>query len=257
MPKRMRLGGMRYGPLKRYRPAPYVRRRRRFTKGRPSGKFIKKVMMKLSESKRKDTNLPFGTGSFAHDSLYEVRLNDTDQAATTAPTALQLGGAPSARVGDEIYSTGFRVKGSVGLPFDRRNTTVKIWLVEYNSNQGSVTNQAQWFRSITGNNMLDPIDDDRFPNVKLMKTLRHKARDLYVERGDITDAGSVAQLYYSFWIPFKRKLRYGPTNGLPPLAGCKERLSLVITAYDTASSLTTDVVVVDARQAVTFYYKDP
>ena len=261
------LGKRKFGPrtywnpkarlAKRARSAPYVRRRRRFTKGRPTSQFVKNVIMRLSEAKRKDTNLPFGTGSYAHDALYEVRLNDTDQSATSCPTALQVGGAPSARVGDEIYSTGFQVRGSIGLPFDRRNTTVKIWLVEHNSNQGSVTTQSDWFRNITGNNMLDPINDDKFPGVKLMATLRHKARDLYVDQGAVTDSGSIAQLYYSFWIPWRRKLKYTSTNGVPPISGCKERLSLVMTAYDTSSALTTDVVGLDGRQSVVFYYKDP
>lgn len=236
---------------------PYVRRHRRGTRPRNMTGLVKNIAFRLSEAKRRDYNHPFGTGSLAHDALYEVRLNDTDQAAAV-PTRLTIGAGPNSRVGDEVYSTGFMVRGCVGLPFDRRNVTVKIWLVEYNSNQGTPTNQADWFRNVTGNNMLDPINDDKFPGVKLLKVLRHKARDLYVERGELTDAGSIASVYYKMWIPWRRKLRYdGTTDNVTPRSGCKERLSLIITAYDTASSLTTDVVAVDCRQSVTWYYRDP
>lgn len=256
MPKRMRSGIPRL-PFKRFKPSPYVCRRRRGTKGRPSGKLMKNIVMKLAETKRVDLNYPIGTGSFAHDSIYECILNTTDQANTTVPTRVVVGGGQSSRVGDEVYSTGFRIRGCFGLPFDRRNTTIKMWLVEYNTNQGTPTTEAQWYRSTTGNNMLDPLNDDRFPGAKLLKTFRCKPRDLYVERGDIMDSGSINQIYYNLWIPFKRKLRYTSNSQLPPIAGCKERLSLIVTAYDTASTLTTDIVVVDHRQSVTWFYKDP
>lgn len=237
-------------------PRPAYRKRRRFPMR--ANRLIKSITLKMSEPKRNDLNLPFtSNGLMAHDTLYETLLHTTDQANTTVPTRLVVGGGPSSRIGDEVYSTGFMVRGSFGIPFDRRNTIVRIWLVEYNSNQGTPTTQTQWYRDTTGNNMLDPINNDRFTGVKLMKSLRCKARDLYVERGEVTDTGSIQQLYYSFWIPFKRKLKYTGTATTPPISGSRERLSLIATAYDTASTITTDNVVIDHRQSVTWYYKDP
>lgn len=237
--------------------APYVRPRRRGTKPTTMSKFVKNIALKLSESKRVDVVGQFTTGSLAHDGIYEYLLNTTDQGNTTVPTRIVNSAVSNGRVSDEVYSTGFMIRGCFGLPFDRRNTCIKIWLVDYNTNQGTPTNQAHWYRDTTGNSMLDPLNDDRFPGVKLLRVLRHKARDLYVERGELTDNGSIAQLYYKIWIPYRRKLRYASGSQLPPIAGCKERLSLICTAYDTASALTTDVVVVDHRQSVTWYYKDP
>lgn len=235
---------------------PAMRKRRRFP--RQTTRLVKAITLKMSEPKRKDVSLQFtSNGQFAHDALYECVLNTTDQGNTTVPTRLIASGGQSARVGDEVYSTGFMVRGSFGIPFDRRNTIVKIWLVEYNSNQGTPTNQAQWYRDTTGNNMIDPINNDRFPSAKLLKVLRCKARDLYVERGEVTDTGSIQQLYYNIWIPFKRKLHYASASELPPISGSKERFSLIATAYDTSSTITTDTVVVDHRQSVTWYYKDP
>lgn len=219
---------------------------------------MKRVAMNLAESKRVDKTYPIGgVTTFAHDSLYECLLHTTLQTDTAVMTSIVVGGGPSSRVGDEVYSIGFRIKGCFGLPFDRRNVQIKLWLVEYNSNQGTPTTQAQWYRVTTGNNMIDPIDNDRFPGVKLLRVLRAKPKDLYVERGDITDTGSINQIYYNIWIPFKRKLRYTSTSTVPPISGTKERLSLIMTAYDTPSTITTDTVVLDHRQSVTWYYKDP
>lgn len=259
MPKRFRSGGRMGGWKKRKTTAfrrPVVRKRRAFAKA--ATKMMKAVTLKMSEPKRNDVPYAFSsTGVMVHDTLYEVLLNTTDQASTLPPTRLIVGGGPSSRIGDEVYSTGFMVRGTFGIPFDRRNTIIKIWLLEYNTNQGSPTNQAQWYRDTTGNNMLDPINNDRFPGVKLLRTLRVKARDLYIERGDVTDSGSLAQIYYNIWIPFKRKLRYTGTAQTPPISGCKERLSLIATAYDTASTITTDNLIEDHKQVITWYYKDP
>lgn len=243
--RRTRWGPIRFGRVARIRrPRP--------------GKFVKKVMMAMSESKRVDKSMPFTSNeNMAHDSIYEVILHTTDQGNTTCVTNISNSGSFAGRIGDEVYSTGFRVRGSFGIPFDRRNTVIKIWLLEYNTNQGSPTTEAQFYRSITGNNMLDPINNDRFPGLRLLRKLECKAKDLYVERGEVTDAGSIHQLYYDAWIPFKRKFRYnGNTNNVPPISGSKERLSLIATAYDTASTLTTDVIVNDHKQVVTWFFKD-
>lgn len=236
----------------------YTRRRRRGTRPRTTRRFIKNIALQLSEAKRVDKNYPIGgVHTFAHDGLYECLLNTTDQSNTTVITALVNSGQSGARVGDEIYSTGFMLRGAFGVPYDRRNAQIKMWLVEYNSNQGTPTSQAQWFHNVTGNNMLDPINNDRWPGVKLLRTFRCKPKDLIYEEGDLYDAGSINTIYYKIWVPWKRHLRYTSSSSVPPVSGCKERLSIIFTAYDTKSSLTTDTIVVDHDQSCTFYFKDP
>lgn len=224
-------------------------------------KKVRTAMLRASDVKAKYQAYYFGGNatpqrSFLHDSIHSCVLGSTGS-DTSYPTALSNGAADSNRIGSDVYSSGFRVRGSFGLPFDRRNTIIKIWLVEYNTNQGSPTDVTNWFRNVTGNNVLDPINTERFPGVKLLRTLRAKARDLYVERGEITDTGSIHQLYYDIWVPFKRKLRYSSTSAANPSSGMKEFLSLVMTCYDTYSAASaTDNVIVDHDQMVTFYYKD-
>lgn len=233
--------------------------------GRPPTKFVsrvKKALMSVSETKVKYMAYFFGGGptatrTFLHDSLNACVIGGTAAAAANYPTSLAGGAGDDQRTGTDIHSLGFRVRGSFGLPFDRRNTTIKIWLVEYNSNQGSITDPAQFYKNVTGNNLIDPINTERFPGVKLLRTLRHKARDLYVERGELTDSGSYATLPYDIWIPWKRHLRYNTTSTENPRSGCKEAIALIMTCYDTFSaSSATDTVVVEHDQMVAFYYKD-
>lgn len=224
-------------------------------------KRVKAAMLKASEVKAKYQAYTFGGGgtptrTFLHDSIHSCVLGGT-VSDNNVPTALAAGTGDNQRIGSDVYSIGFRVRGTFGLPFDRRNTTIKIWLVEWNSNQGSPTDVAQFFRNVTGSNLIDPINTERFPGVKLLRTLRAKARDLYVERGELTDSGSIHQLPYDIWIPFRRKLRYASTANGNPTAGCKEQFGLVMTCYDTfAASALSDNVVVDHDQMVTWYYKD-
>lgn len=234
-------------------------------KGRARTSFqakVKNTVLRMSDTKVKYQAYYFGGGvtpthTFNHDSLNACLIGGTFTSDNSQPTSIGTGNSDTARTGTEIYSLGFRVRGTFGLPFDRRNTTIKIWMVEYNSNQGSPTDVSNWYRNVTGNNLLDPINTERFPGVKLLRTLRAKSRDLYVQRGEFTDAGNIHSLHYDIWIPWKRHLRYNGIAVENPRSGCKETVALIMACYDTRSSLVTDNVIVDHDQMVAFYYKDP
>jgi len=225
--------------------------------GSMKGRFVRKVnraILRMADTRSVNKTWTFGqTGgtavrSFNHDTLYECILGSTG-GNTSIPTGTSGGSADSQRNGGEVYSIGFQVSGMFSFPFDRRNTQVKIWLVEYNSNAGTVTNAGEFFKNVTGNDQLDPINNDRFPGVRLLKTLRLTARDLQ-------DASKNGSVYYKLWIPFKRKLRYS-TNGLGnPVSGMRENLSLVMGCYDTFGALVTDTLIVDHDQRVSWFYKD-
>lgn len=264
--KRGRVGASRWqrrvrGPRRKCTSGPQYARTK---KGKP-GKFYNKVktaLLKASDTKVKYQAYYFGGGvtpthTFNHDTLSSCLLGGTFSSDNSQPTSLGAGSGDNQRNGTEIYSLGFRVRGTFGLPFDRRNTTIKIWMVEYNSNQGSPTDSTQWYRNVTGNNLLDPINTERFPGVKLLRTLRATARDLYVQRGELTDAGNIHSLHYDIWIPWKRHLRYAGTPNENPRSGCKETVALVMACYDTRSAAVTDNVILDHDQMVAFYYKDP
>lgn len=238
-----------------------LRRRRRGT-GRGVARVAKNVMMNLAENKVRDRATPITPGalsSYYHNSIYFNTLhnNNDSEAEHAYPTSLVQGDENYQRNGREIYSTGFRVRGLLDIPFDRRNTTVKIYKMEFNSNQGSVQDLFHTGVGTTGNKLLDRLNTERFPGSQLLRTLRVTARDLYVERGDITDGGSIATLKYDIWIPWKRKLSYKSAVGKGPTGGCKEIMGLAFVFYDAAETLITDAVCTRNEQLVSWYFKDP
>ena len=242
-------------------PARASRRRRRGT-GKRIARVAKNVMMNLAESKVRDRSLiplPGLLAQYYHDNAYICTLHNAQSTVEhLLPPMIAQGDENYQRNGREIYSTGFRVKGLFDIPFDRRNTKIKIYLTETNSASGALpTDLFHTGDGTTGNIMLDRINRERFPNTKLLRTLRVKSRDLYIERGELTDAGSNATVYYDFWIPWRRKLNYNVSGGFSPISGCKEQLGLTYVFYDAAQTLTTDAVATRCEQLVSFYYKDP
>lgn len=196
--------------------------------------------------------------SFTHDNLYVCQLhNQSDTVQHLHPTSVSQGLNNFERVGTSVKSIGFQVQGMFSVPFDRRNVSIKIWLVSFNSSQGSPLDPAHFYKNITNNTMLDGINNDRFPGVKLYKTLRVQARDLYVEHGELVDAGADATINYKFWVPWKRDCKYSDGTGVGPKTGFKEALWLIMSAYDTPStSNLTDLVVRSNEQRVTWFYRD-
>lgn len=254
-----------YSRKRKYAPKKYTtssKKRRTFVKRRrfgtrPVGKssrFVRRIALSLAENKCvRNASKIANASSFNHDTAYVYSLHDSNSDAGITRISQNTG--DSARTGSDIYSVGIRVRGMFTLPYDRRNTTIKMYLVESNSSQGSLP--ADLFRSTTGNRMLDPINTDNFKGVKLLRVLRTKARDLYVERGELTDAGSEATIHYNIWIPFKRHLVYNSSSAVCPKQGVKEMLSIVMIPYDTPSTSTTDTVITSHEQYTEMYYKDP
>jgi len=253
-----------YKRSRTWKPTRFARRPRRGTRYGGKSRMMRNIALNLSEAKENNLNLPFtggsGTASWNgyHDNLYGCNLHDAvnNQGATKLPAN---GSLTNGRNGKEIYATGFRIRGSFTVPYDRRNTRIKMWLVEWNTAQGSPVTYANFFENTVGNGMVDPINNERFPGIRKLRDMRVKARDLYVERGEITDDGSEATMYYNIWIPFKRKLffRDGSTE-MTPISGIKEYLTMIMLPYDTPdTNSTTDRVVTQHEQCVTFYWRDP
>lgn len=217
-------------------------------------RFVKSVVFKLAESKSIRSSATISNlSSFKHNVLYPFTIHDRINNAGVTKLSQNVG--DSSRNGSDIYCLGFRIRGTFTLPYDRRNTIIKLWLCEHNSAQGDFPDEM--FRTITGNYMLDPINSDKFRGVKLLRTLRAKARDLYVERGELEDSGSDASVYYDIWIPFKRRFVYTGSAASCPTMGVKEALTMVMLAYDTPSTLETDTVINHHEQYIEMFFKDP
>lgn len=243
-----------FGPM----PRPF-QRRRRGTGYKGKARMMRSVAMSIAENKERQVATKFNSNAMNHNTLYNCQLHWSGQSSTAIPTNVPQGSNGDERNGKEIYSVGFRVRGVMTVPYDRRNVRVKIWLVAYNTLQGTVTTFNNWFLpNGSGDGMLDSIDTHRFPGVRLLRTLRVKARDLYIERGELTDSGSDASLYYDIWIPYRRKMTFQSSAQVTPfVTGGKELLSLVCLPYDTVSTLETDTVITSHEQQVTFYFRDP
>lgn len=218
-------------------------RRRRIGTGARGA--MKSVALSLAESKNM-TATYFSTSALAggwnHNVLHEVSLIDNVANTGLIP---QRGTAPEQRNGDQLFSTGIRVRGELQLAHDRKNTKVVFYLVEYNTVQGVVTNYATFFKNQTGSSAVDPINDNF--KVKKLGTFRYTAKD--------TITNEDATLYYNFWIPFKRSLHFNGNSNV--YRGMKEHLSIIAVPYDTYTTLTTDTVVTRINQAHTLYFKDP
>lgn len=221
--------------------------------------------MSIAENKERQVSWGFNAPPFKHNVLYGCNLHDSDSTNPLSPTNIAQGANGDQRNGKEIYSVGFRIRGVFAVPFDRRNVKVKIWLVDRNENQGNPGLYGEWYLpGGSGNGMLDSLDTHRWHGVKLVRTLRVKARDLYswpilldgTNTGE--DEGADASIYYDIWIPFRRKMEFrSSANTSPFVVGGKERLTLMMLAYDTPSTAETDDVITSHEQQVTFYYRDP
>jgi len=257
-PYRNRRLNTRTVPAKRRRTAPaYKRRKRGAGKSNPRG-FVKSVALSLAESKSISANFittaSIGSGGLFHNVLTQFKI--IDNTTTTGGILPITGTTDGTRNGSDIYAVGIMLRGQVSLPFDRRNTKIKMWLSERNTAQGDANLYNTFFKNVTGSGALDPVNNDAFKH-KYLGELRHYAKDLYIERGELTDAGAEATIYFKRWIPFKRHLKFNGSSSNAAAIGMKEALSVHFLAYDTYNTLVTDRVATTLNMAATMYFKDP
>jgi len=261
MPKRRRSRARRALPFtkrKRSRTTRLARRRRGTGRGSARG-FVKSVALSLAESKSISANFLTTTttptsGGLFHNVLTQFKI--IDNTTSTGGILPITGTSDQTRNGSDIYATGIMLRGQVSLPFDRRNTKIKMWYTERNTAQGDANTYSTFFKQVTGSGALDPVNDDAFKH-KYLGELRTRARDLYIERGELTDAGAEATIYFKRWIPFRRHLKFNSTSSNAATVGMKEALSVHFLAYDTYATAETDRVCTTVNFAATLYFKDP
>lgn len=254
------------GPAKRLRVfrsnfKKLMRGRRR----RPRGGFakaVKKVILKTADTKFRSQQIRdvsdglLGGGLF-HNTIQNYHLWDQ---TNNIPTQQNLGTSlfpPQGTedfemLGNEIYMTGIMLRGTMQIPYDRvKGTTVKMWLVQYNSVQEAPTNLT-FFHNITNNTHLDPLDSDRY-RAKYMGVLHPIWRGI---AGDDSVSSRDATLMFKRWIPMKKKVLMR-NNPLQRMDNLKERCAIVFAAYDKFSASTNDRIVTAFQIAATMYFKDP
>jgi len=180
--------------------------------------------------------------------------------------------------GRELFSRGIMIRGFVNAspPFGRRGTT-KIWLVEYNSNQGDPSIKNQMMHNVIGNSapniLLDPFNGNI--KFKKLRTLRHKARDAasYHDAVSGTNVAEQTMIPFKVWIPLKRKLQLKLVSGSNGIVneqgfvdtnevvvkGMKEHMAIMVGMYDDyATSSGSNVLGSNGRfqMSATWYFKD-
>lgn len=256
MPKRYRNGSVKRGRRRRSWKRKYLRGRSGFAKA------VKSVILKTAEKKyigrdlasNSNYDILIGGNALNHNSVVETTLINNTNPNSTYQLCMPQGDSDGQRNGDEIYAKGIRLRSVITVPPDRRNAIFKLFLVEYNTTQGSPIVKADLFHQALNNVMIDGIQTDRW-KLHLLGSYRLKSRDLAgMETGAM--AARHATILVNKWIPFRRKLTYIKDDSLVYAKGMKERLSLIWMTFDATNALELDTCGY-VRQHATLYYGDP
>lgn len=231
--------------------------RRKNLKGRSRfSKAVKRVIMSVAEKKRKDTSqlewaFPYDITEkgypIYHNSMQIVYLINNNSPSGVTNLGIFQGDQDDNRNGNEIYSKGIMFRSTIKVSADRKNSTFRMFLVEFNSSQGNPGDKNDFFHNITGSVLLDPKQTDRF-KAQYLGTYRVSARDLAT-----TQASTII---VKKWIPFKRHLSYTTDNSGSIAKGMKEHLAVVMVAYDTTNTIESDKVGF-VQSSASLYYADP
>lgn len=259
----------RYNKKKSYKPrkTSYTTKR---VKAAPKSKqnlvsLIKRVQLSQSETKYKSRDLTFGVMN--HRSISILPLYDRDALFGAVSIFPQQGINDATRIGDRIVCQKIKLRLQMDIPWDRKNMKVKIFFIEYNSDQGDPTDYGQLYHSITGNPLLDPIQFKRWgKSIRYLGTYKPLDNDAGYWRNlpssvNVGDppanriSANTASILIKKDIMFKRKICFTGDSAMTP-SNAKENGHLLIIPYATANTSTDDNVVLSCRGCATLYYKD-
>lgn len=195
---------------KRYRGS----RRSRLTR------LVRSQVSRMSESKIKDSNV-------ANTELYHNTISYSIVNGNTAMPSQGAGG--SNRIGDEIYIKGYMLRFMIGQKADRPNLTTRI-IIGY-VNRGFLYNYNLWFRVITGNRIIDPVNPD------VIKVIKDKC--YRPNQGSLASTGGREFTYNrNMWIPARKRVKFPPYL----TDSDDDHLYCFIMQYDAYGTLETDNV---------------
>lgn len=194
---------------------------------------VRRVISRTAESKVFDRVL--AKTELYHNTPSLILLNGTNAFPPQGHTG-------NTRIGDEIYAKGFKVRFLFGQKGDRPNVSFRI-IVGYVNKSYSYA-YANWFRPITGNGLLDPVNPDVIRIVKSY-TMRPNQAGL-TATGD--DEFTFAHQMY---IPLNKKVRF--PSGTQDADS--KNLYIFIIPYDAYGTLNTDNIAY-YQAASTIHYKD-
>lgn len=223
-------------------------------------RLIKSISLRESETKYKSRNLEYGT--IAHDSIVKIPIWDKDAIAFPESILPQQGLKDNNRVGDRIHGLKIKLRCHFDIPWDRKNCKIKMYFLEYNSDQGDPTNYDTLFHHVTGNSRLDPVQIKRWG-----KSLRYlgdfRPKDMNASNTLVNSpapvasvvATNTASIYVNRDIYLNRKIFFTTDGAMTP-SNIKENGCLLILPYSTINTTTDDNIVLGMEGAATLYYKD-
>jgi len=212
---------------------------------------IKKTVLKTSESK----NLAYDHGKVE---LYHNAGSPLSGRILPAPFEIDApyampvqGLGDTQRIGDSIYVSGMKVRMLIGQKKDRPNVTFRIMCIKV-TNQDYPATVAQLFDNISGNILLDTINNDRVKCV-YHRTLKPSQSTMFVAGASAADAPKEYTFTHSFYVPAKRKIDF-TTNGGTSFA--KSRYYVLVFAYDAYGTVITDNIGY-VQCYSNLFYRDP
>jgi len=217
---------------------------------------IKRVSINTSETKRSSQYTADAQKLFHNKAYYAGQLLATTQ-GTQDPQGLAE--AEKNRIGDEVYAKGLQVKMFIANAAKRPNVNYRVVLFSYNTQYveagGGLTDAIFWSGlNGAGGNMNRMLDKPNTDRIKVHKSIilkpSHEANYSTASDNTFFEKTRTVNMY----LPFKnRKIKYNEDNSPFPLY---RDLGVMVIAYDTTSSLETDLIA-NFQWVSTFYYKDP
>lgn len=220
-------------PKRRSVPKKRTFKRSRYTRRSNLTSLIRRVVSRSAESKVFDRVL--SKAELYHNTPALILINGTNAFPPQGNTG-------STRVGDEIYAKGYKLRILFGQKGDRPNVSFRI-IVGY-VNKSYSYGYSNWFRAITGNTLLDPVNPDIIKVVKSY-TMRPNQAGLTATGND--EFTFAHQLY----IPVNKKVRFPSGTQDADM----DNLYMFIIPYDAFGSLTTDNIAY-YQAASSLHYKD-
>lgn len=234
---------VRKGPFKRYNSRALVAK----AKTRSLVKLIKGVTLKQAETCYR---------TLKHESftLYHNSISALHGWYPTIPVASGMfptqGNTDGNRRGDEIFIQGIKIRMVLNIPYDRRNTTIRMYFLQWNSSQGDPGDRTQFLHDVTGNIMIDPVQTDRWGHaLKYLGTYTPRAKDL-------SPTGQHSTILINKWMPMRKKVTFTEDGSVIP-SNLKENGYIFFLPYSTTGALQTDIVAENCQCTMTLYYKDP
>lgn len=206
---------------------------------------IKRVTLKQSETKYRTYNYT-QPGAQTHNNVHSFHLWDAGASGSSVIWPGQ-GTSDADRIGDSLFAVGIKLRMYFQIPSNRKNVTIKLWYLPYNSTQGDPTTYNDFFHNKTGIGLIDPVQTKRYPMLRYIGKFRLYSRD-------VTDSAD-GSILVNKWIPIGRNINFNQDISYLP-SNLPENGRILYLAYDTYTTVATDNVISRASMAATLYFKD-